>query len=509
MSTRRNADSDVPQWDEFNVDHDELDYEEPQGGESLDECGPSLPPGFLNEDSQECKPSSSNFMNNFSIPAEHDDEPDDPDPHYISSVQDADEPHIPNEIDGVAAKQQNGGRNGAESRNERLTLPSITADVDEQKPSSSGRHVVIGPSIPPEFMLRQNSIDDADPMAPPDEPGRSVSPKAAKISRVIGPALPPEFLPVVSQVSSVPTVVTNSIPKSVIGPSLPPGLLCDSTRSSDEESVDEPCSSTSHTDRVNDQIKGQPGKECKPNHNIDFNEISDGPCTSSKMTRNGSYSNMELPLDDEDSNSASRIKDANGSIRSQEVENEDDDIIGPALPPQNNVQVEEEYIHRLMEFEAQKSQGGELKREEWMTELPQKLKQSYGLSAKSSFNRFSGGASSSSSSNEWTKTPKTGPSQAKPKDVPKRTSSDLLQEVVAKQLNESRQESLLDIHQKKRKVETEDNGAVPGGSKERKPFNRESDMEVRGLASLNGDEAKARLGSLSSRFGSSSSNKFL
>lgn len=74
------------------------------------------------------------------------------------------------------------------------------------------------------------------------------------------------------------------------------------------------------------------------------------------MTRNGSYSNMELPLDDEDSNSANRIKDANGSIPSQEVENEDDDIIGPALPPQNNMQAEEEYIHRLMEFEAQKSQ---------------------------------------------------------------------------------------------------------------------------------------------------------
>lgn len=44
---------------------------------------------------------------------------------------------------------------------ERLTLPSITADLDEQKPSSSGRQVVIGPSIPPEFMLRQNSIGNS------------------------------------------------------------------------------------------------------------------------------------------------------------------------------------------------------------------------------------------------------------------------------------------------------------------------------------------------------------
>lgn len=57
-----------------------------------------------------------------------------------------------------------------------------------------------------------------------------------------------------------------------------------------------------------------------------------------------------------------------------------------------------------MEYETRKSEGGSrggLKREEWMTELPAKLKQSYGLTAKNAFARASG-FDSSSGNNAWT-----------------------------------------------------------------------------------------------------------
>ena len=96
-----------------------------------------------------------------------------------------------------------------------------------------------------------------------------------------------------------------------------------------------------------------------------------------------------------------------GNIDGGEAE---DDLIGPTLPSQNAVDEECDYLSRLMEFKAQKAaSASQPKREEWMTELPDKMKKAIGLSAKSSFSRTSAGPSSSGASakNLWTATPGT------------------------------------------------------------------------------------------------------
>uniref|UniRef100_A0A915LZ26 DUF3752 domain-containing protein n=1 Tax=Meloidogyne javanica TaxID=6303 RepID=A0A915LZ26_MELJA len=82
-----------------------------------------------------------------------------------------------------------------------------------------------------------------------------------------------------------------------------------------------------------------------------------------------------------------------------------------------------------------------------------------------------------------------------PKPPNKRSEQDEWNEKRAAELNKERNESLLDIHQKKRKLESSNNTNKNGGGEssgtkllytnnaERRPFNRDTDIEIRGLGS--------------------------
>jgi len=76
-------------------------------------------------------------------------------------------------------------------------------------------------------------------------------------------------------------------------------------------------------------------------------------------------------------------------------------------------------------------------------------------------------------------------------------------------LSEARKETLLEMHQRKRKLDEE--GVDDGkGVATRRPFNRDVDMGVRGLGNqMNADEAKQKLGALGNRFAPSQNKKFL
>ncbi|VDM47491.1 unnamed protein product [Toxocara canis] len=87
--------------------------------------------------------------------------------------------------------------------------------------------------------------------------------------------------------------------------------------------------------------------------------------------------------------------------------------------------------------------------------------------------------------------------------------NDATQERLAIQLNKERGVSLLDVHQRKRKLAAHQNESS-GESGGRRPFDRERDMQVQGMRGEIGvAELKERCGQLSSRFGHSSSQKFL
>uniref|UniRef100_A0A915D8I2 DUF3752 domain-containing protein n=1 Tax=Ditylenchus dipsaci TaxID=166011 RepID=A0A915D8I2_9BILA len=465
----------VPSWDEFNVEQDELDYEEESGtreAQQAQECGPNLPPGFGNEDSQE-GPSSSNIVDDFTIPNDHDEEPDDPDPNS--------------------------------ERNHR-----IQANLSQQSLCLPARlNAILGPKYPATFCRtirkRQQSCPASINSTSDHKPyEKASSSKLKSLVQVchqnfslltmmwknnnIGPSLPSEFLPIVSTSQESLAAGAQHKSPSVIGPFIPPEFLCDSTRSSDDGYIDEPSTSKAHSSKKRPDL------------------FSNG------KTQNRASHTLDLPLDEEEEVCAPApppfrpVEPSNGNGVEK---NDEDDFVGPMPPTLDRTAEEERYLNRRLEFEMQKAQGsGDLKREEWMTELPQKLKQSYGLSAKSSFAKSSAGSSSSSGQNAWTSTPGTSKKTVKEADSTKRSATDKLQEERVKQLNENRQESLMDVHRKKRKAEENavSSSETVGG---RRPFNRDTDMQNRALASLTGEDAKARLESLGSRFGSSSSKKFL
>ncbi|KAH7693355.1 Protein F26A3.7 [Aphelenchoides avenae] len=221
---------------------------------------------------------------------------------------------------------------------------------------------------------------------------------------------------------------------------------------------------------------------------------------------------MELPIEEEDDEATAR----NGVKPKAAEDDDEEDMVGPMPPPppEKSAEEEAEYFRRLMEFEAKQAENSSLKREEWMTELPKKMKANYGLSART-FSR-SNAPSGSGGAAAWTATPngkpKAGPSKPEPEEIlaaKRNEERDRAEERKAAALNEGRQESLMEQHKRKRKGDNDDSaassGVLVGG---RRTFNRDSDMEVRGL-SVSAEEVKKRMGSLNNRFGHGSSQKFL
>uniref|UniRef100_A0A915MAT1 DUF3752 domain-containing protein n=1 Tax=Meloidogyne javanica TaxID=6303 RepID=A0A915MAT1_MELJA len=490
----------VPSWDEFNMmahEDDEVNLNNENGGGVLlldgpvdeenevgddeivepgqpEEYGPSLPPGFgaddLNDGQQPHFAEHEIINNDFSAPfGAHDLDLDDPEDPLQCSTSSLNQPR---------------------NVNSRMIGPSI--------PSSS--------SMLPRIPINNRGDEHILPLI-----GNFNSSG--------------DFIPLCDQPSSSNSLNNNNI---VIGPTLPPDLNLPSNGG------------------------GQQGGGF-PNIN-DFEDIG-GPslppdepqiCNNSQQqpnSRNFQRGGRDFEIEGE---------------REAEIRGEEDSfVIGPIPPVPGRSEEEEqfEYLARLAEFEANKKASNGLKREEWMTELPQKMLKTgaYGLSSKTSFSRSSAGHSLSNNDNSgWTSIPnggqskntKTnnvdnfdydGPSTSSststssniPKPPNKRSEQDEWNEKRAAELNKERSESLLDIHQKKRKLESSNNNKNNGGGEssgtkllytnnaERRPFNRDTDIEIRGLgsnkkaSSTDPASLKERVGDLSNRFGNNSDKKFL
>ncbi|VDO46657.1 unnamed protein product, partial [Onchocerca flexuosa] len=207
-------------------------------------------------------------------------------------------------------------------------------------------------------------------------------------------------------------------------------------------------------------------------------------------------------------------------------DNEDDntDVFGPVPPWEQKGNAEDEYAERLVRLEMlEASKRSTCKRPEWMMQPPKRLG-SYGLSTKSfSLAKDESEAAAEKAKLEWTETPaerkkrlvteRGDQSGAGPSGLSSETQcnrdADVIQAQCFAALEKDRAESLLDVHQRKRKHDTDENGAVVAT---RRPFDRNKDMDNHAFGragNLSADAIKERCGQLNSRFASSTSQKFL
>uniref|UniRef100_A0A915P8H9 DUF3752 domain-containing protein n=1 Tax=Meloidogyne floridensis TaxID=298350 RepID=A0A915P8H9_9BILA len=525
----------VPSWDEFNMmahEDDEVNLNNENGGGLLldgpvdeenevgddeivepgqpEEYGPSLPPGFgaddLNDGQQPHFAEHEIINNDFSAPfGAHDLDLDDPeDPLQCSTSSSNPTRNVNSRMIGPSIPSSSMlPRIPINNRGDEHILPLIgnfnsSGDFIPlcDQPSSSNalnnNNIVIGPTLPPDLNLPSNGGGQQG----------GGFPNINDFEDIGGPSLPPDE-PQSNNSQQQPNSRNFRKKLNSFGPTLP--------SSSDEEEEEE-------------------------------QEINEGNLAQIELN-NEERGGRDFEIEGE------READNRGE--------EDSFVIGPIPPVPGRSEEEEqfEYLARLAEFEANKKASNGLKREEWMTELPQKMLKTgaYGLSSKTSFSRSSAGHSLSNNDNSgWTSIPNggqskntknnnvdnfdyDGPSTSSststssniPKPPNKRSEQDEWNEKRAAELNKERNESLLDIHQKKRKLESSNNNKNNGGGEssgtkllytnnaERRPFNRDTDIEIRGLgsnkkaSSTDPASLKERVGDLSNRFGNNSDKKFL
>ncbi|KAF7634894.1 hypothetical protein Mgra_00005635 [Meloidogyne graminicola] len=500
----KNDSNQVPSWDEFNMmaHEDEVNLNEngllldgpvDEGNEEAEvvepgqpeEYGPSIPPGF-GDDSQD----------GHSLFAEHEIINNDFSAPFGANDLDLDDPEDPLQCSSNCVNLNN-------SRNvSRPFGPSIPSSMLPRIPFSSRGDEHFLPSI---GNYSNSSSSDFIPFC--DQPSSSNSTN----NQVIGPTLPPDLnLPSNGQ-AGFPSI--NEL-DDLGGPTLPP----------DEPQICTSQSNIYNTFRTCRKQRNSFGPTLPCSSDEDEEEVEEG---KGNALEEGNSAQIVLD-ENRDEGRDFEVEQSNG--------NDVDQFIGPVPPvPGRSDEEHFEYLARLAEFEANKKASNGLKREEWMTELPQKMLKTgaYGLSTKTSFSRSSGGGcqGNAQSSSLWTSIPNggqkdntfDGPSTSssnfpKPPSS-KRSEQDEWAEKRNAELNKERNESLLDIHHKKRKLESNKNGNGEESSSvnknsERRPFNRDTDLEIRGgsnkkSSSSDPSALKERVGDLSSRFGNNSDKKFL
>ncbi|VDK83352.1 unnamed protein product, partial [Onchocerca ochengi] len=233
-------------------------------------------------------------------------------------------------------------------------------------------------------------------------------------------------------------------------------------------------------------------------------DLQNKPSTSA-----GKDFDVEVPIDDETCGH----------------DNDDDntDVFGPVPPWEQKGNAEDEYAERLVRLEMlEASKTSTCKRPEWMTQPPKRFG-ICGLSTKtfSLAKDEKSEAAAEKAKLEWTETPaerknrleRGDQSGAGPSGLSSETqcnrSADAIQARCVAAIEKDRVESLLDVHQRKRKHDTDENGAVVAT---RRPFDRNKDLDNHAFGrtgNLNADAIKERCGQLNSRFASSTSQKFL
>ncbi|VDD93949.1 unnamed protein product [Enterobius vermicularis] len=348
---------------------------------------------------------------------------------------------------------------------------------------------VIGPSLPPGFLSHDNNDYDEDP----EDPGDPEDPEESDNKSSL-PKIPSNM----SSLYSRPTLPSGFVQ----APSLPDEEIRTSYGSMEGYSTvqippPEPASVRSST------------WQHSSNYKRGYSKPSIGPMCPPDVLPTVSNSNKGISADRNES---------------------EDEVYGPCLPPEvvPGPSHQTSSIEMPIEGDEHSNQQdvdniiGEVKssrREEWMVQLPKKLG-GYGLGPRT----FSLGNDSSAGDDhakrEWTETPferekrlaadvagDAGPSQQDSWERKRNAESDGAQERRAEELNKNRNLSLLEIHQRKRKGDAEETSSE---KKIRQPFDREKDMEVKGLGrNLSTSEIKERMGQLNSRFACSSSKKYL
>uniref|UniRef100_A0A914WLY1 DUF3752 domain-containing protein n=1 Tax=Plectus sambesii TaxID=2011161 RepID=A0A914WLY1_9BILA len=333
----------------------------------------------------------------------------------------------------------------------------------------------IGPSMPPGWKDNGNDMNemlDEDELDYDEE--ELVAPQKSPSPVLLGPALPPGMR-IGAQDSDREDDDDEDEPNlpgaRVIGPTLPPDLIPSLSRDADD-----------------DEESNEGGSSSR----------SYGPSLPPDLISSTSAQNDEIP----------------SSSLAQCDEDEDDFAIGP-LPPGQDAD-DASYEQRLFMFQARNAiKNAGSKREEWMTQLPKKLT-SYGLGART-FQKSSNHVTSKERS-EWTESPadkirkqalgEPTDDVPEPEDLERMRNAARDQELEARatELNKTRTDALIDMHQRKRKQDSE---VDSGSAKERKPFDRETDLHLSGSGGRSVKELKEKASGLSSRFGHSSAQKFL
>uniref|UniRef100_A0A0N5AE18 DUF3752 domain-containing protein n=1 Tax=Syphacia muris TaxID=451379 RepID=A0A0N5AE18_9BILA len=408
--------------------------------------GPTLPPGFLGSDG------------NY---------PDD------ANLDDNDDPEDP------------GDPEDPEERGTKASLPRFpSSSQQEHQPFPDSRSPeLIGPGLPSSFAQAPSLPDEEFRSISSTNSGSSFMPRTVSNSQI-----PPPEPDSVRNSGWQPSCANHKRQgqKTFIGPVFPPDVL--PTVSNNAEQV-------THVNQGNendDEIYGP----------ILPSEVAPGP--SHRVS-----SGIEVPIEGDEHSG----------------QQDCDSVIGPLPPTQEQLaSAEKEYRIRLEQFNMSKNRNSNnnvSKREEWMVELPKKLA-NYGLGARKFSSKPSSNCDDDKVARGWTETPSDrqkrlcgGGEDAGPStpnfsnfyEQRRNIERDLKQQKQADELNKNRNTSLLEMYQRKRKTDTE---GVTEDKKIRQPFDRDRDMEVKGLGkNVSASEIKERMGQLSSRFACSSSKKFL
>uniref|UniRef100_A0A914ZYD7 DUF3752 domain-containing protein n=1 Tax=Parascaris univalens TaxID=6257 RepID=A0A914ZYD7_PARUN len=485
----------LPSWDEFDqteeLDDSESDHEpDERGSQRPIAIGATLPPGFDGESSRvrdvdelssvppdvrhgDGRPSSSFCDQLPSSIAEHLQE------QVSSSASESIGPALPPgfALNGSNEEEEDpddpGDPDDPDESNSRSKVPTLHSGGGETSSrlpgfsmsGSSGRVGLIGPAVPPGF-------GDFSPSLPDEE----IRPRSqGTVSSLTMPPPEPEETRVPTWSSKSGVQVANNS-RRLIGPAVPDLLP-----------------TVSHFENADDDEEEEAYGPAVPP------DLTPGPSTS-----NSRDTDLEMPVE--------------GDEHCVHDDDSADDVVGPVPPCESGEAVQREYKQRLSAYEAQRvSRGSVNKREEWMVKLPKKL-HTFGLGARTFSKSGNGTIADEEGARQWTETPHERSQRlaGHPVAGPSSDSShfahspqkDAVQEQRAAELNKDRNVSMLEIHQRKRKLESAATKDSSGQSSSRRPFDRERDMQgIRG--GLGVAELKERCGQLRSRFGHSSSQKFL
>lgn len=342
---------------------------------------------------------------------------------------------------------------------------------------------------------------------------------------LIGPALPPMF--------RKESPEDSDSEEGFAGPALPPGYKRGEPSSSSDEGEEEVSvkrAKTGHTsgdrpaevNKDDDDDDGFFGPALPPGFKKQQSSPERPPVLGPALPpgfRRAAYDNDDDNDGEDDEDCPGPALPPGYRVEPSSSEGEDEDVIGPMPakgPIQNSVARDfERRAQRMKEKLTGVDAPEVLTRETWMTELPPEL-QHIGLGART-FKKRSGPENKDRSI--WTDTPadrerKTRERLEKKKkgepekdDVPQLSRKDLeMAEKVSKYNESKRAESLMSLHTKKMKEKAKEKADKPV---ERKPFDRDADLQVNRFDEAQKQRLLKKSQELNTRFSYSKDRMFL